>query len=277
MKKLWFVFIGIFIASFSVLGWVGTEIFRQAPPIPREVVTTDGRVLVSGDDIQNGQNVWQAMGGMEMGSIWGHGSYVAPDWTADYLHNESTMILDQYAQKEFAQSYNNVTSEQQAMLRQRLQDMMRKNTYDAATGRLTIEPVRAQVFEANLQRYAKLFTEGSSDYAIQKNAQSEPVKLRQLNSFFFWTAWASVTNRPGNTISYTSNFPSEPLVGNVPTSSAIVWTGVSVIMLIAGIGTMVWFYAGWHKPADDSETPESDPLIGDALTPSQKATVKYFL
>src|ERR1044072_5812011 len=159
MRKLWVIFIAIFIASFAVLGWVGTEVFRQAPPVPREVVTTDGRVVVSGEEIKNGQNVWQAMGGMEMGSIWGHGSYVAPDWTADYLHNESTMILDAWAQKDFAKTYNRATSEQQAMLRQRLQDMMRKNTYDAATGRLIIDPVRAQVFEANLQRYAKLLTE----------------------------------------------------------------------------------------------------------------------
>ncbi len=152
MKKLWLIFIAIFIASFAVLGWVGTEIFRQAPPIPREVVTTDGKVLLSGDDIQNGQNVWQAMAGMEMGSIWGHGSYVAPDWTADYLHNESLLILDQWSQKDFGKPYNNAPSEQQAMLRQRLQDMMRKNTYDASTGRLTIDPVRAQAFETNLQR-----------------------------------------------------------------------------------------------------------------------------
>src|ERR1051326_8385750 len=70
MRKLWILFIAIFVASFAVLGWVGTEIFRQAPPIPHEVVTTDGQVLLSGDDIRNGQNVWQAMGGMEMGSIW---------------------------------------------------------------------------------------------------------------------------------------------------------------------------------------------------------------
>ena len=123
MKKLWILFIAIFVASFAVLGWVGTEIFRQAPPIPRAVVTTDGKVVVSGDDIQNGKNVWQAMGGMEMGSIWGHGSYVAPDWTADYLHNESVMILDQWSQNQFTKSYNNISSEEQAMLRQRLQDM----------------------------------------------------------------------------------------------------------------------------------------------------------
>ena len=63
MKKLWLIFIAIFVLSFAILGWVGTEIFRQAPPIPREVVTTDGQVLIAAEEISNGQNAWQAMGG----------------------------------------------------------------------------------------------------------------------------------------------------------------------------------------------------------------------
>jgi nitric oxide reductase subunit B len=277
MKKLWIIFIAIFIFSFSVLGWVGTEIFRQAPPIPREVVSTDGAVLVPAEDVQNGQNVWQAMGGMEMGSIWGHGSYVAPDWTADYLHREALFILGEWSRADFGAEYDRLNSEQQAVLRQRLQDTVRRNNYDEATGRLTIEPVRARAFEDNLRHYAEIFTNGKKEYAIQRDAQSDPVKLRQLNSFFFWTAWASAANRPNNTISYTSNFPSEPLVGNVPTSSAIVWTGVSVIMLLAGIGWMVWYYAQREMEIVADDVPNEDPLIGITLTPSQSATVKYFL
>src|SRR5690606_21190132 len=105
---------------------------------------------------------------------------------------------------------------------------------------------------------------------------SDPARLRLRNNFFFWTAWASAANRPDNTISYTSNFPSEPLVGNFPTSSSIIWTGVSVIVLIFSIGAMVWFYAGWHKDVDERDTPDTDPLIGETLTPSQTATIKYF-
>jgi nitric oxide reductase subunit B len=277
MKRLWILLIGIMLISFLILGWVGTEIFRQAPPIPREVVTTEGQVLIPAEEIQNGQNVWQAMGGMQVGSIWGHGSYVAPDWTADYLHRESLFILNEFARKDFGKDYPALDSERQATMRQRLQNLLRTNTWDAASGKITIDPVRARAFEENLKHYSQIFTDGSKEYAIQKNAQSDAAKLRQLNSFFFWTAWASATNRPDNTISYTSNFPSEPLVGNIPTSSAIVWTGVSVILLIAGIGGMVWFYAGWHKEAEGRDTPDDDPLIGAKLTGSQKATAKYFL
>ena len=278
MKRLWIVFIAIFVCSFAILGWVGTEIFRQAPPIPREVVTTEGQVFIASEEIQNGQNVWQAMGGMEMGSIWGHGSYVAPDWTADYLHRESLFVLNEWSKNDFAKAYDDLTSEQKAALRQRLQDVVRKNNYDEASGRLTIEPVRARAFEDNLKHYSIIFTNGNTDYAIQRNAQSDPAKLRQLNSFFFWTSWASATNRPNNTISYTSNFPSEPLVGNVPTNSAIVWTGVSVIMLLAGIGWMVWYYAQRGEgEVVSTDVPDHDPLIGAAMSPSQKATIKYFL
>jgi len=277
MRKLWLIFIAIFVFSFAILGWVGTEIFRQAPPIPREVVTTEGQVLIAAEEISNGQNVWQAMGGMESGSIWGHGSYVAPDWSADYLHREALFILNDWSHKDFSNDYDNLASEQKAVLRQRLQDTVRKNNYDEATGRLTIEPVRAHAFEDNLKHYTDVFTNGKTVYAVQRNAQADPAKLRQLNAFFFWTSWASATNRPNNTISYTSNFPSEPLVGNVPTSSAIVWTGVSVIMLLAGIGWLVWYYASRETESVSDDVPDDDPLIGAQISPSQKATVKYFL
>jgi nitric oxide reductase subunit B len=276
MRRLWLIFIAIFVASFAILGWVGSEIFRQSPPIPRAVVTTDGQTMVAEGEVADGQNVWQAMGGMQVGSIWGHGSYVAPDWTADYLHREALFILDGWAKAEFAQSYSALGSEQQSMLRQRLQDTLRKNTYDARTGRITIEPIRAQAFAYNLKHYSDIFTNGNQSFAIQRNAQSDPAKLHQLTAFFFWTAWAAVTHRPNQTITYTSNFPSEPLVGNVPTSGAIVWTGVSVIMLLAGIGAMIWFLAG-RTQGPAPEVPDSDPLSGTTLTPSQKATVKYFL
>lgn len=277
MKRLWLIFGAIFVFSFAILGWVGAEIFRQVPPIPKSVVATDSKVLIHENDVSDGQNIWQAMGGMQVGSVWGHGSYVAPDWTADYLHREALFILNKWSNAEFGKPYEKATSEQEAVLRQRLKDLLRKNTYDPATEKITIDPIRAEAFNEILAHYTDVFSNGSSDYAIQKGAQSDPEKLRKLTAFFFWTSWASVTNRPDNTISYTSNFPSEPLVDNVPTSSAVVWTGVSVIMLIAGIGAMVWFYAGWNKPADYVGAPDSDPLVGAALTPSQKATVKYFL
>ena len=130
MKKLWILLIAVVVFSFTILGWVGTEIFRQAPPIPREVVTSDGKVLIPAEQIGDGQNVWQAMGGMQVGSIWGHGSYVAPDWTADYLHRESLFMLNEWSGCQFGKDGATMQPEQRAMLVQRLQTLLRTNTYD---------------------------------------------------------------------------------------------------------------------------------------------------
>lgn len=276
MRKYWIGFATVVVCSFAVLGWVGTQIYHLAPPIPEHVVTTDGTVVIPEGMIEKGQNVWQALGGMEVGSVWGHGSYVAPDWSADWLHREATFILDTWAQEGNGMTYSTLSLDRQAELRSRLQTMMRKNTYDPNTGTLTIDPVRAKAFVANLEHFSDVFSNGRTEYAIPRNAQSDPAKLRALCSFFFWSSWATSTNRPNETISYTSNWPHEELVGNKPTSNAIVWTGVSIIFLLGGIGAMALFYASQERNHDLGDVPANDPLLGSMATPSQKAVVKYF-
>src|ERR1043165_3237885 len=85
MRRYWLAFFAVLVVSFAVLGWTGVRVYQQAPPIPDRVVATDGREIIPSGAISAGQNVWQAMGGMEVGSIWGNGSYVAPDWAAVWL------------------------------------------------------------------------------------------------------------------------------------------------------------------------------------------------
>src|SRR5688572_19366767 len=128
MRRLWISFTLVMIASFVVLGWIGARIYQEAPPIPDRVVTTEGTVVIDRGDIAGGQNVWQTLGGMEVGSIWGHGSYVAPDWTADWLHREAIFILDRWGEAEFGGKYESLSQEQQAQLRGRLAESMRTNT-----------------------------------------------------------------------------------------------------------------------------------------------------
>src|SRR5688572_17608566 len=132
MKRLWWLFAAVLVCSFAVLSWIGTRIYQEAPPIPDKVVTTAGDTVINSGEISAGQNVWQSLGGMELGSVWGHGSYVAPDWTADWLHREATFILDRWAKAEFSGDYASLSGEQQAQLQGRLAEVMRRNTYDAA-------------------------------------------------------------------------------------------------------------------------------------------------
>jgi len=276
MRRLWIFFGVVLILSFAVLGWIGKRIYEEVPPIADKVVTTDGAVIVADGEIQAGQNVWQSLGGMEVGSVWGHGSYVAPDWTADWLHREAMFILDRWASEDFQKTFDELDAERQAQLSGRLTERLRKNTYDPATQTITIDPVRAEAFRANLEHYSDVFSNGKAEYAIPAGAVTDSDRLRKLAAFFFWSAWASATNRPGETISYTNNWPYEPLVGNRATGEAVVWTGVSIIMLLAGISAMAWWYASRREAEDPRTPPETDPLGTWQATPSQHATIKYF-
>jgi len=276
MKGLWLAFVAVLVLSFSVLGWIGTRIYQEAPPLPDRVVNTDDTVVINSGDIERGQNVWQSLGGMECGSIWGHGSYVAPDWTADWLHREAVFMLNEWARADFGSAYDQLRPEQQMQLQGRLQTVLRTNTFDPATQTITIDPIRASAFEDNLKYYADVFGNGHIGYAIPKGAVADPQRQRHLAAFFFWTAWAASTNRPGDSVSYTSNWPHEPLVGNRPTGEAVVWTGVSIIMLLAGICAMIWWYASQPAKHPADPAPESDPIRTWEPTPSQQATLKYF-
>jgi nitric oxide reductase subunit B len=280
-RKLWFGFLTVITVSFAVLLYFGREIYRQAPPVPDKVVTTDGTLLFTGQDIKDGQNVWQSMGGQEMGTIWGHGAYQAPDWSADWLHREAVFLLDRFSVRSDSVKFMDLSAERQAAIKVELQEELRKNTYDPETGTLTISTLRADAVSSNSRYYSGLFTndpqytEERDSYSIPENTLKDPERVRKLNAFFFWTSWACVTNRPGEKITYTNNWPAEELVGNRPTGSILLWTGFSVIMLIAGIGLMVWFYARRKEEASD-EIPSEFPLPAATQTPSQKATLKYF-
>lgn len=276
MRRLWISFWAVIIISFTVLGWAGLQIYHQRPPIPSAVVTGTGEVLIADGEVTKGQNVWQSMGGMEVGSVWGHGSYVAPDWSADWIHREAVFILNEWSQKEYHASYAELSAELQSMLQTRLMKLIRTNTYDASSGKVTIDPVRARAFESNVIHYTDVFRNGNVRYAIPPGALSDTTQLRQLASFFFWAAWAASTDRPNSDITYTSNWPHEALIGNNPTADAVVWTGVSIILLLAGIGGMVWFHASQSSEPIGSSFPENDPLFNHDATPSQKAVVKYF-
>lgn len=263
--------------SFAVLLYAGHRIQAEAAPIPDRVLTIDGEVLVAEGDIMAGQSVWQAMGGMELGSIWGHGSYVAPDWTADYLHRQSVLILDAYALDSGLVSYDEASVPEQAALQARLQETTRHNHVDPSSGELRVSNEQAHALRTLQSYYAEIFTLGRADYAIPAGAQADPEKLRQLVSFYFWTAWAASTDRPDTPgVSYTSNWPHEPLVDNEVTGEALIWTGVSIIMLLAGITALTWWRASGPGEAEILPPPPDDPLLDTKLTPSQRVALLYF-
>jgi len=279
-RRWWTALILVVVLSFGVLLYLGTRINASKPPIPTQVVDTNGRVLMTGQDITEGQMVWQSIGGQEIGSVWGHGAYVAPDWTADWLHNEATYVLDRYARAEGATAYDALPAERQAALKARLKQDIRTNTYDPATGTVAVDAVLASSWQLNSAHYAQVFSQGNERYAIPAGTLTDATQLQQMSDFFWWSSWAAATDAPGSTATYTQNWPHEPLIDNVPTPTNVLWSIISFILLLGGISGMVWYH-NYH--ADDEEAPSADevpkhdPLLGYRATPSQRATIKYFL
>ena len=298
-RKLWLGLAALLIVTFGVLLWAGGEIFRTAPPIPERVLAQDGAVVYTRADIDEGRQVWQSIGGMQLGSIWGHGGYVAPDWSADWLHREAVEVLDLWARREGGMAtYAQLPAEKQAALRSRLQEMMRANSYDPATKTITLSQDRVAALSNVAAHYESLFGNDPATavlreaYAMKQNTVDTLEHRRALTAFFWWTAWAATTERPGdkanaptadpaalvsNKVTYTNNWPNEPLVGNTPPPALFVWSVFSVLFLIAAIAALGWHYAVTHDRDQPAHViPARDPFATLRITPSMRATAKYF-
>ncbi len=281
-RKLWFTLIGVLIVTFSLLGYYGAEVYRTAPPIPARIPTAGGEILYTHDSILDGQTAWQSVGGMQLGSIWGHGAYQAPDWTADWLHRELLHWLDVAAERAHGKPFAELDAAAQAVLRDRMKTEYRTNTYNPETGVATVSSTRADAIAMTALYYDQLFSDVPAlhktreHFAMKENTLPSPERRAQMTGFFFWTAWAAATERPGSVATYTNNWPHEPLIGNQPTAENMVWSVMSVVVMMAGVGFLVWGWAFLRKHDEaDPEPPKHDPLSRVPLTPSQRALGKY--
>jgi nitric oxide reductase subunit B len=288
IRRLWTIFAVSMIAMFGTLLFFGVQIYYAKPPIPDSVRTASGKLLYTKSDIERGQNVWQSIGGMQQGSIWGHGSYVAPDWSADWLHREALSLRNSMAGTDQAAAFDALPVEEQARFSAMLKREMRTNSYDPTTGAITVSDPRGNAINMTATYYSDLFTGRTAAahelrelYAMPQNAVLTDEEAQKLGAFFFWTSWATSAERPGDTISYTSNWPHEPLVGNVPTGSIFLWTFISIFALLGGIGALVWYYARefdiWRRDIEPEKGfAMTDVLESATVTPSMRATAKYF-
>jgi nitric oxide reductase subunit B len=282
-RKLWIGLATLLAVSFGILLLIGGEIHRKAPPMPERVVSTSGETIYARADIELGRQVWQSVGGMQLGSIWGHGGYVAPDWTADWVHREVVAVLDIAARRSASAPYAELDAEQQSGLVGRVQREIRSNTYDPATGAITIGKDRVAAISNVAAHYESLFGNDPAThalreaYAMRNDSVPDAGHRRALTAFIWWTAWAAMTERPGSEITYTNNWPGEPLIGNRPTATMYLWSAFSVLFLIAGIALLGWHHAVTHGRGEEAQPlPATDPLTLVRVTPSMKSTAPYF-
>lgn len=282
--KLWWALIATLMITFGILGYFGMEVYRAAPPIPEQIKSEQGAVLMTRDSILEGQTAWQSVGGMQLGSIWGHGAYQAPDWTADWLHRELVAWLELAAIDIYKAPYAELDGEQQNTLQYQLKQAYRTNGYDAGNDTLMLGSRRIEAIKRTSDYYIDLFgdapelRETRRSYAMKELTLPSIERRENLVRFFFWTAWAAATERTPEGATYTNNWPHEPLIDNVPTAENIIWSIVSIVLLIVGVGGLVWTWSFLrNEDREEPAAPAKDPLTAFELTPSQKSLGKYLL
>ena len=212
ISSLWLQFaILTFIVGFCVLGYLAYAIYAQHPPIPDRVVSQDNRVLFTGTDVMEGQHLFQKYGLMQFGTIFGHGAYLGPDFTAQYLHQAALLMQKHYA------GAGKVTPDIEARVRAE----WKTNTYDPIGKTLVMTSGQAEAVRAMEDFYRTWFSRGGEQRGLRRPEIRDPDEIHDLNAYFAWAAWVAAAARPGHDYSYTNNWPPEPLVGEWPHRSGL--------------------------------------------------------
>ncbi|MGH9587742.1 MAG: nitric-oxide reductase large subunit [Acidobacteriaceae bacterium] len=257
----------VLLIGFLIMGILAYYTYSDEPPIPAVVKDSHGAVLFTRADILAGQEVFLGNGLMEYGSIFGHGAYLGPDFTAEYLHRAALSSIEFYGGEQSDTAHRDTIRDFKA------------NRYDPATGTLVYTDAQVHAFEQNVAYYTAFFGNPTTRFGLRPHAISDPAEARQLTAFFSWTAWAASTDRPGYTYSYTNNWPPEPLVANHATADAIVWSVLSLAALLGGTGLLLavfgrWNLIGWHGHEQQKVSFRAPDKV--LLTPTQKACAWFF-
>lgn len=268
VSKAWIqAVILVMLFGFFVMGLLAYRTYTESPPIPRKVTDANGALLFTGEDITAGQETFLRYGLMQYGSSFGHGAYLGPDYTADYLHRAALMVREYYGRE------GSDRATQQTI------DDFKINKLDEVSGVLPLSLAQTHAFHELQKHYSAFFSEPTTRHGLRPNAITDLTQLKQLTAFFAWSAWVASTLRPGLNYSYTNNWPPEVLVGNHPTANTVVWSVLSLIALLGGIGLLFaafgrWKILGWH--GREQHTLRFRPPGEVALTPAQSACVWFF-
>jgi nitric oxide reductase subunit B len=271
------------VAIVLVLGFAGLLAitmlaYSNAPPIPGQVVDAQGNTVFTGDDVSKGQAVFLRYGLMDNGSIWGHGAYLGPDYSAEALHFIGQDTAAAIAQERFGKPLAELDESQQAAVRAEVAVALKTNRYDAQADVLRLTAPEATAYRQQVGYWTNYFKDPVKNGGLKPDLISDPTELHQFTAFVTWAAWASVANRPGTQASYTNNFPYDPSVGNVPTPYALLWSALSLLLLLAGIAAVLlafgkFDYLGWISRGHDVRP----QLLPGKSSPGQRALVKFFV
>ncbi|MFT7461836.1 MAG: nitric oxide reductase subunit B [Pseudohongiellaceae bacterium] len=279
------------VIGFSILLLGGYSIYQSQAPIPGMVVSDDGAQLFGHDQILGGQAVYQKYGLMDWGSVLGHGTYFGPDFTAEVLHRRVVLMRDHLAMEQHGSNFAELPVAHQDSVAGAVKRIIKNNRYDEASDTLTLTAADTAAFAVIESEFRVRFTEGEPDRALQAGVideshlpgprtwVAEGDQIHQVSAFFFWTAWLAGAERPNDDTTFTNNWPYDPDAGNTVSTGAILWSGISVAVLLLLLPLVILAYFKGRYWMDDAYTEGNFPQQDLSLMPvypSQRKTIKYF-
>ncbi|HUW53315.1 MAG TPA: cbb3-type cytochrome c oxidase subunit I [Rhodanobacter sp.] len=249
--------------------------YRQAAPLPQQMVTHDGTTVMTYADIVAGKSGFQKADLMDYGSLYGMGSAFGEDYTAQYLVELAKEVQNNLALARYGKPFAAIDADQQSgvtrAMRKQLQGI------DLSQPQVVLPDAVATAIATLRTRIGTSLLTDDSTKGYSRARSLNPASAAQTANFLLYSSLTTVARRPGKDYSWTTNWPAEPLVGNSPTKATFLWTWVSFTMVFFAIGAVLVVFRLWIEPKAANETFEPALLGFKAPTPSQKALWKYFL
>ncbi len=261
-----------FFAIVTVVALIGftASMVKEVPPIPKQVISENGEVLYTYDDVVQGKGYFQQFDLMDYGTMLGMGAYLGPDFPAEFLHRRALYLYDYYSKQQYGVPFKELTDEGQKGLVKALVIKDIKNTKLSEEG-VTYTEASAQAYKENVDYIVNFLVNGNKKLAFPGGV-IRPEEAKKIAAFFDWGQLAASTIRPGTNITWTNNWPAEPLIDQDVTWSSIIW---SLFQLLA-LWTLTIFvlYLVYQHVLNKEEDPE-EPIKLTSLYPSQRKLFKY--
>ncbi len=274
-----------FVVGVNVLGLLalGTWTYESAPPRVPFVAAATGKTVIPEAELVRGQEVFHLRGIMSWGSFWGDGAERGPDFTAEALHR-TVVAMRAFYEREIANE-RSVTQADRDAIAVRVQREIKANTYDESARVIRLNDAQIYAHQDLQRHYTRVFLDPTypAKFTLDRYI-TDPDDLKAISAFFFWGGWVAGATRPGESYSYTHNWPYDLDAGNVPTMPTVLWSFLSILVLFAGVMLVLYVYGQMKElPGDPFNGANGGTLTTaelergyDFVRPTQRATYKFF-
>jgi len=171
----------VMLLGFTIMAILAMRTYALSMPLPDKIIGNDGKVIATAEQIQHGQELYQSRGLQQYGSVLGHGAYIGPDFTAEYLRLTTDAAVKQYREEGKQEPRELVKNE-----------WRKENKYDESSKTLNWTAGQTKGFDQMVNHYRDTLTKDNTSQGLFPNAIKSEEELHDLVAFFGWTAWASI-------------------------------------------------------------------------------------